>query len=86
MLNSSADLSTSYVPIEQNQFLYASAPVRVLLASLAGIRWLMVRGGDPAVHKKRNALLAIMLYDGLGGLLLGWYLGSFDGRVPGYKL
>lgn len=78
-------MATSYMPIEQNQFLYASVPVRVVLAALAGIKWLAIRNGDPAVHTKKNELLGIFFYDGLGGLALGWYLGVFDGRVPAYR-
>lgn len=76
---------TSYGPNEQNQFLYATVPVRLALAALAGIKWLMLRNGDPAVPTKKNELLAVFFYDGLGGLALGWSLGVFNGRVPAYS-
>jgi hypothetical protein len=79
------DLSTSYMPMEENQFLYASAPVRVVLAALAGLKWLTIRGENARLYKKRNALLGILLYDGLGGLVLGWYLGTLSGKVPSYR-
>ena len=74
------------MPIEHNQYLYASVPVRIGLAAIAGLRWFVVRNRDPAVYNKKGALLGICLWDGLGALLLGWHLGSFDGRVPAYKL
>ncbi|KAJ7255051.1 hypothetical protein B0H12DRAFT_1233138 [Mycena haematopus] len=35
-------ISTSYMPIAENQFLHASAPVRVSLALLAGLKWLTI--------------------------------------------
>ncbi|KAJ6553606.1 hypothetical protein DFH09DRAFT_1366214 [Mycena vulgaris] len=77
-------LATSYMPVAENQFLHASAPVRVLLAALAGLKW--VRGrGDARLYTKRNALLGVLLYDGLGGLGLGWYLGTFGGKVAAYR-
>ncbi|KDR77693.1 hypothetical protein GALMADRAFT_278748 [Galerina marginata CBS 339.88] len=78
-------ISTSYVPMEENQFLYASAPVRVLLASLAGIKWLTISEANANLYKKRNALLSVLLYDGLGGLVLGWYLGTFSGKITSYR-
>ncbi|KAE9399248.1 hypothetical protein BT96DRAFT_820847 [Gymnopus androsaceus JB14] len=78
-------ISTSYMPMEDNQFLHASAPVRVLLASLAGLKWLTISKENARLYKKRNALLGILLYDGLGGLILGWYLGTFSGKVASYR-
>ena len=70
--------------MEENQFLHASAPVRVLLASLAGLKWLTISRENAGLYTKRNALLAVLLYDGLGGLVLGWYLGTFSGKVASY--
>lgn len=79
------DIATAYMPMEENQFLHASAPVRVLLAILAGLKWMTISKGDAKLYKKRNALLAILLYDGLGGLIVGWYLGTFSGKVAAYR-
>ncbi|KAF8967251.1 hypothetical protein BDZ97DRAFT_1903405 [Flammula alnicola] len=78
-------ISTSYMPMDENQFLHASAPVRVLLASLAGLKWLTISRENARLYKKRNALLGVLLYDGLGGLVLGWYLGTFNGKVASYR-
>ncbi|KAJ6545357.1 hypothetical protein B0H19DRAFT_1266806 [Mycena capillaripes] len=78
-------ISTSYMPIAENQFLHASAPVRVSLALLAGLKWLTIGAENARLYKKRNVLLGVLLYDGLGGLLLGWYLGTFSGKVAAFR-
>ncbi|KAJ7888509.1 hypothetical protein B0H13DRAFT_2042226 [Mycena leptocephala] len=78
-------ISTSYMPIAENQFLHASAPVRVSLALLAGLKWLTIGAENARLYKKRNMLLGVLLYDGLGGLLLGWYLGTFSGKVATFR-
>lgn len=75
-------LSTSYMPIHENHFLYASAPVRVLVAALAGLKLLLSRNSMSKESKRE--FLGVLLYDGIGGLLLGWWLGTFKGRIPGY--
>lgn len=72
-------LSTSYMPIAENQFLHASAPIRVILAAVAGVRLLTATSGECT-----GELWGILLYDGLGGLLVGWSLGRWDGRIAGY--
>lgn len=74
-------LTTAYVPIEENQFLHASVPVRVLLGLLAGSKAIL--GGGLTADGKRN-LLIVLVYDGLGGLAAGWWLGRYDGRIAGY--
>jgi hypothetical protein len=79
-------LTTAYMPLSENAVLYASAPVRVFLAFLAGLRILYGRmkwGNDRRAYRKE--LVWIMLYDGVGGVLLGWWLGTFSGRIPAYQ-
>lgn len=67
--------------MEENQFLYATVPVRMILASVAGLKVLLA-GREIGMEEKR-ALLGIAIYDGLGGVVLGWRLGGWSGRVPG---
>ncbi|KAJ7730332.1 hypothetical protein B0H16DRAFT_1733848 [Mycena metata] len=81
-----AYLATAYMPIASNQFLHASAPIRVVLALLDGLKWFMTRGvKNTRLYTKRNVLLGVFLYDGLGGLLLEWYLGTLSGRVLEFR-
>lgn len=68
------------MPMHDNQFLYATVPVRIILATFAATR--LVVGGKLSEADRRNLLL-VALYDGLGAVALGWWLGRFDGRVPG---
>lgn len=75
-------LSTSYMPMHENHFLYASAPVRVLLAALAGLKLLLA--GNSLSKESKREFLGVLLYDGIGGLLVGWWLGTLRGRIPGY--
>jgi hypothetical protein len=57
-----ADLLTSYVPVEQNQFLYASAPARVGLGVLCGLKMLKHRFmGQPLEKASRDKLWFVML-------------------------
>jgi hypothetical protein len=86
-------LSTAYVPIEQNIFLYASAPVRVGLGVLAGTRlaidYFYLRGKEVQQRRTsdlRKTLWFIALYDGLGGLFVGWWLGTLSGKIPAYQM
>ena len=73
-----AYLFTAYMPVEENQWLHASVPVRLLLGVLLGIRTLV--GGGLTTAEKRS-LLGLGLYDGLGAVVLGLWLGRFDGRL-----
>lgn len=72
------------MPIEQNQFLYASVPIRIILACTAAGRLTLDRSGGNLSSGDRWNLLVVAVYDGLGGVALGWWLGSFGGRVPGF--
>jgi hypothetical protein len=74
-----AYLFTAYMPIHENQFLHASVPVRIILAGLAGVKLLVSRNEVGVVPWKE--LLGIALYDGAGGLLVGWWLGTWGGRI-----
>jgi len=70
-------LSNSYVPIEQNTFLYASAPVRVIHAAISGARLAMEhymqrrRNGDGPKARLRKKLWGMVdwVEYSLGG---GW--------------
>ncbi len=74
-----AYLFTSYMPIEENQWLHASVPVRLLLASLLILR---VLAGAGLTSDEKRSLLSLAIYDGLGGVWLGIWLGRWDGRLP----
>lgn len=52
----------------------------MLLAALAVLKLLL----SPSLRRsaERNGMLGIMLYDGLGGLHLCWYLNNFSGLAP----
>jgi hypothetical protein len=72
-----AYLATSYMPISQNQFLHASAPVRMLIGALCGLKLLI--GRNKLTKNGRQTLLMLGLYDGIGGFLVGYWLGRWDG-------
>ena len=74
-----AYLSTAYTPIDKNQFLYASVPVRMILAGMAAIK-LLLAGNTMSMDQWKN-FWVVVLYDGIGGFLLGWWLGTWSGRV-----
>ncbi|KAK6499646.1 hypothetical protein TWF481_010009 [Arthrobotrys musiformis] len=74
-----AYLSTSYVPIEQNQFLHASVPVRLVIATLLATS-AMVNAKDMD-DKSWRTHVGFAAWDGIGAVWLGWYLGRWDGRV-----
>jgi len=56
------------------------APARILL----GITMLLkvFFGGAAVGQDERKKLLGLGIYDLLGGLLVGYWLGTFNGRVP----
>ncbi|KAH9218263.1 hypothetical protein DL95DRAFT_385669 [Leptodontidium sp. 2 PMI_412] len=78
-----AYLTTSYMPIEQNQFLFATVPVRIILACMAAARLFLDGSRGSLSSDDRRSLMVVAGYDGLGAVALGWWLGTFGGRVPG---
>lgn len=70
-----AYLFTAYMPMQQNAFLYASVPVRLILAAVAAVKASLGAGED------EKTLWGITVYDGLGAIVLGLWLGAWDGRV-----
>ncbi|KAK6515452.1 hypothetical protein TWF506_007787 [Arthrobotrys conoides] len=77
-----AYLSTSYVPIEQNQFLHASVPVRLAIATLLATSAVVNR--KDMDDKSWRTHVGFALWDGIGALWLGWYLDRWDGRCYQY--
>lgn len=63
------------MPMQQNAFLYASVPVRLILAAVAAVKASLGAGED------EKTLWGITVYDGLGAIVLGLWLGAWDGRV-----
>ncbi len=74
-----AYLFTSYMPVEENQWLHASVPVRLILGLVLGLRTVL---GNGLTKAEKRSLLNLGLYDGLGAVVLGLWLGRFDGRLP----
>lgn len=75
-----AYFSTSYMPIKQNQFLHASVPVRLILVAVSAYKAYIGRKELSDIEKKR--LWGVMIWDGCGAVVLGWWLGNWNGRVP----
>lgn len=74
-----AYLFTSYMPIEENQWLHATVPVRLILGGLLILRTVVGKGLTAA---EKRSLLNLGLYDGVGAVVLGFWLGRWDGRLP----
>ncbi len=70
-------LATSWMPIEDNQFLHASVPIRFVLIAIAAYRALAMGGLKPAQKKE---LLGLVAWDGMGAIVTGYYLGTFWGK------
>ncbi|KAK6363619.1 hypothetical protein TWF730_001043 [Orbilia blumenaviensis] len=77
-----AYLSTSYVPIEQNQFLHASVPIRLGVATLLATS--AVVNQKDMDDKSWRTHVGFALWDGIGALWLGWYLGRWDGQCSAH--
>ena len=72
------------MPVEKNQFLYMTVPVRLVLAVCAGLR-LLVDGRGMSAEGRRE-MAGILVYDAISVMVLGWWLGEggFSGRPPVY--
>lgn len=76
----SAYLLTSYMPLEENQFVAASVPVRLVVAALlASVCGLHGRRGMSASGFWEFVVIAAV--DAVSAVLLGLRLGRFDGMV-----
>lgn len=73
-------LATSYMPIEENQFLHATVPIRVVIVALL-LSTLVLRGGEMSTEGWWE-YLGLVVWDGIGAVGLGLYLGSWDSRIP----
>ena len=76
-------LGTAYMPQEENAFLYLSVPIRMLIGLLCGLKVLL--SGNSLSAQGKKEFLGTLLYDGLGGLLLGWSLGTWSGIAPAFR-
>jgi hypothetical protein len=74
-------LWSSYMPLEQNQFVYASVPVRLML-SAAMLALCLLKRKEMSSNGFWE-LLGLSIFDGCAATTLGFYLGRFDGIVGG---
>ncbi|KAI9745756.1 MAG: hypothetical protein M1835_002583, partial [Candelina submexicana] len=72
-------LLTSSAPIAENQWIAASAPVRMLIGVLAGTVLMVKR--NTIGKETGDWLRGIAIYDFISGALTGWWLGNYSGRV-----
>lgn len=71
----------SYMPIEENQWLHVSVPVRLLLSASLGIN-LLIRGRSEMSKEGYAEFMLLGAVDLVGALILGRQLGTFSGMVP----
>ncbi|KAK7752866.1 hypothetical protein SLS62_005208 [Diatrype stigma] len=85
-------ITGAYVPAAQNIWLYASVPLRLFMAGAAGVRlcyyhYVLVPGSGRLARRQqaeaRADMWMLVLADGVLGVVAGWVLGRFDGRLPG---
>lgn len=71
-------LTARHVPIERNQLVHASVPIRLfVLAPLAA--WRVWRFPREVTGRARLDMLITVVADLVGGLVTGWYIGNFSG-------
>jgi hypothetical protein len=74
-------LWSSYMPLEENQFVYASVPVRLMLSTTM-LAICLLKGKQMSSNGFWE-LLSLAIFDGCAATTLGFYLGRFDGIVGG---
>lgn len=70
---------SSYMPIQENQWLHVTVPLRLFLSSALGAN-LLFRGRQMS-EEGFWEFLALGVADFVGAIMLGWELGRFDGMV-----
>jgi len=75
-------LFSSYMPVDENQFLHATVPVRLILSGLMTMN-LLIHGRQGMSKDGFWGHVAIAAIDGITGVLLGNWLGRYDGLVAG---
>ena len=73
-------LGTSYMPIEQNQLLHATVPLRFCTSAI--MCWTWLRNRKNLTQDGVGEFLGTAVYDLVSTVALGWWLGTFSGRVP----
>ncbi|GIJ86691.1 hypothetical protein Asppvi_005584 [Aspergillus pseudoviridinutans] len=73
----------SYMPIEENQWLHVTVPVRLAVSAALGVN-LLFRGRRMS-EEGLWEFLALGVTDLVGAVMLGWELGRFDGMVSGFE-
>jgi hypothetical protein len=72
---------SSYMPVEDNQWLHVSVPVRLLL-SMSLCANVLFRGREAMSREGFFEFLTLGVLDLVGALVLGQELGTFSGIVP----
>jgi hypothetical protein len=74
---------SSYMPIEENQWLHVTVPIRLFVSTALGVN-LLLRGRRMS-EEGIWEFLALGVTDFVGAVMLGWELGRFDGMVSGFE-
>ncbi|KAH7041543.1 uncharacterized protein B0I36DRAFT_358702 [Microdochium trichocladiopsis] len=69
-----------HYPIAQNQLIHASVPIRVFVLVPLGLLRFGLYGSRIQGQGKAD-LMAAVVVDLFGGLLVGWSIGNYSGRV-----
>jgi hypothetical protein len=72
---------SSYMPIEDNQWLHTSVPVRLLLSGSLCTH-VLFRGREAMSREGFFEFLTLGILDLVGALVLGHELGTFSGIIP----
>lgn len=74
---------SSYMPIEENQWLHVTVPIRLFVSTALGVN-LLFRGRRMSEGGFWE-FFALGVTDFVGAVMLGWELGRFDGMVSGFE-